>query len=220
MLTDLTRLVLTNAVLLDASWAMPFDPDMTSPAPFTLPDGSVVDAEMMRDTRSILFAEGDGWQAIELPYVGDDLAMLLVVPDVGSFDAIEARLGDFVGGLEMNPARVALALPRFQFRSQLGVVDALRGLGMTDAFDRGLADFSGMTGGRDLFISDVLHETFVSVDEAGTEAAAATAVIIDLRSAVVGDPIVLEIDRPFFFVLRDRVTGAVLFLGRVTDPTA
>lgn len=219
VLSQLTRLVLTNAVYLDATWASPFDPDRTRPGDFTLLDGSVVSADLMRATLSVPYAEGENWQAVELPYVGDELAMLVIVPDAGAFPAVEASIAERLEASDVAPQQVALALPRFEFRSQSGLVGPLRELGMVDAFDTTLADFSGMTGERDLFISDILHEAFIAVDEQGTEAAAATAVVMDLRSAP-ADPIVLEIDRPFLFALRDRATGTVLFLGRVLDPTA
>lgn len=219
VLSELTRLVLTNAVYLDATWATPFDPDRTEPGEFTLLDGSIVEADLMRATLSLPYAEGDGWQAVEIPYVGGELAMLVVVPDAGDFASVEAAIADRLDGADLGPAQVALALPRFEFRSQSGVVGPLQELGMVDAFDPALADFSGMTGSPDLFVSDILHEAFVAVDEKGTEAAAATAVVMDLR-AMPADPVVLEIDRPFLFALRDRETGTVLFLGRVLDPTA
>lgn len=219
VLSDLTRLVLTNAVYLDATWASPFDPNRTEAADFTLLDGSVVSADLMRATLTVPYAEGEGWQAVELPYVGDELAMLVIVPDAGAFSAVEASVADRLEASDLIPEQVALALPRFEFRSQSGLLGPLRELGMVDALDAALADFSGMTGERDLFVSDILHEAFVAVDEQGTEAAAATAVVMDLRSAP-ANPIVLEIDRPFLFALRDRETGTVLFLGRVLDPTA
>jgi serpin B len=113
---------------------------------------------------------------------------------------------------------VILSLPRFSYESAFGLNDSLRALGLTDAFDPDLADFSGMDGAQDLFIGSVLHKAFVAVDENGTEAAAATAVIMQITSAIVGEPIEFTVDRPFIFLIRDNQTGTVLFVGRVMAP--
>lgn len=222
VITVLTRLVLVNAVYLDATWRVPFDPGETFEASFTLPGGGTVDVDMMHATLPLPYSRGEGWQAVELPYVGDELAMLLVVPDAGRFEEVEAALGaglldDARGGL-VN-AEVALGLPKFEFRTQAMLSTLLRELGMVAAFDGSAADFSGMTLQERLVIDEVIHEAFIAVDERGTEAAAATAVVMRATSAP-ASPIPLEIDRPFLFALQDRATGAVLFLGRVVDPTA
>jgi serpin B len=119
----------------------------------------------------------------------------------------------------LRPAQVALSLPRFTFRSRAGLGGALQQMGMATAFRAGAADFSGMDGSRDLVIGDVIHEAFVKVDEQGTEAAAATAVVMK-EAAAPAEPIPVRVDRPFLFFIRDRETGAVLFLGRVVDPSA
>jgi serpin B len=151
--------------------------------------------------------------------VGGEVAMLFVLPDEGRFDEVAAGAGplygEAVGGL--GDTDVQLALPRFEFRTQAGLPDALRALGMTDAFDCGRADFTGILAGGGLCISDVIHEVFVAVNEAGTEAAAATAVIMEATSAP-SEFVELSIDRPFLFSLYDRETGEILFLGRVLNP--
>jgi serpin B len=222
VLSAATRLVLTNAVYLDATWASPFDHDATWDAPFTRLDGSEVTVETMHQQLMARHAAGDGWQAIELPYVGEELAMLFLVPDAGSFADVEGGVADglFDEVLEnLGPAEVDLGLPRYEFRFKASVALLLADLGMPLAFDPARADFSGMTAAERLFISDVIHEAFIAVDEEGTEAAAATAVVMDL-AAVQTDAIALQIDRPFLFSLYDRETGAVLFMGRVLDPTA
>jgi len=222
VLSELTRLVLTNAVYLDATWASMFDPSDTRDGSFTNLAGDEVTLDVMHQTETFGYSSGDGWQAVELPYVGNELAMLVLVPDAGRFDEMEAALGavlgDAVDGLK--PATVLLGLPRWEFRTQASLVEMLQALGMTDAFDQGSADFSLITGAPELFVSDVIHEAFIAVDEAGTEAAAATAVVMDLRAAMPVDMIELEIDRPFLFSLYDRETGEILFIGRVADPTA
>jgi serpin B len=220
VLSGLTRLVLTNAVYLDASWAHPFASVDTADGTFTTLDGSRVTVPVMHRTGEIGYSSGDGWQAVELPYVGDELAMLVLVPDKGRFDEIESGLGTILDEAgQTHVATVALGLPKWEFRTRAGLVPLLEALGMVDAFDPAVADFSPMTGQPELFVSDVIHEAFIKVDEAGTEAAAATAVIMNLRTAGPGETIELDIDRPFLFALQDRETGEVLFIGRVADPT-
>ena len=216
----LTRLVLVNAVYLDATWALPFSPDATFDAPFTLLDGTQVTVPTMHQSISTLYGEGDGWRAIDLPYTGDELSLLIVVPDDGRFDDVQAALS--AGLLDqvrasLTAGEVDLSLPKFQIRTQAGLSEALQGLGMTDAFDPNAADFSGISTADQLYVSDVIHEAFIAVDEDGTEAAAATAVIIGTTSAPVS-MIELNVDHPFLFFLQDRATGAVLFVGRVMNP--
>jgi serpin B len=219
---DLTRLVLVNAVYLDATWARPFDPEATFDAPFTRLDGSEVSAATMHGYQlHALYASGDGWQAIDLPYTGDELSMLVVVPDAGRFDEVEGRLT--AGLLDevragLGQSIVDLSLPKFEMRNQLSLVEALQALGISAAFDPGTADFTGISTEDQLYVSEVIHEAFIAVDEAGTEAAAATAVIIGTTSMPT-DIVALDIDRPFLFFLQDRATGALLFVGRVVDPT-
>jgi serpin B len=223
VLDSLTRLVLVNAVYLDATWANQFDPNNTSDGDFTTLAGETVTAKMMSQATVLPYAAGDGWQAVELPYLRDELAMLLIVPDAGNFAQVESQLGeglidDLVGRVSWD-REVALSMPKFKFRMQSGLTQALETLGMKAAFDPGTADFSGMTKQETLYISDVIHEAYIDVDEEGTEAAAATAVVMKLTAAMPTEQVLLTIDRPFLFAIRDRATGAILFLGRVTDPT-
>jgi serine protease inhibitor len=223
MLDALTRLVLVNAVYLDATWANQFDPEATTDLPFTTLGGETVTTPMMVQSMTFPYADGDGWQAVELPYLRDELAMLVIVPDEGSFTEVESTLrSDLIDNAVARlteGVQVSLVLPKFEFRTQAGLNDALAALGMPSAFDPGTADFSGMTLQEKLYISDVVHEAYIAVDEEGTEAAAATAVVMRLTAAP-AEIVELTIDRPFIFALRDRETGAILFLGRVTDPTA
>ncbi|MBM3695380.1 MAG: serpin family protein [Actinobacteria bacterium] len=222
VLSEMTRLVLTNAVYLDATWSSIFEKDATYDAPFFRLDGSEVTVPTMHQQSFFRYAAGEGWQAVELPYVGEELAMVLLVPDAGRFPEVEGLLGaglldEVVAGLA--GVEVNLALPKFEFRFKASVADLLKAMGMPTAFDPGAADFSGMSAEDRLFISDVIHEAFIKVDEEGTEAAAATAVIIDLTSAPI-EVMELSVDRPFLFSLYDRTTGQVLFLGRVLDPAS
>jgi serpin B len=221
VLTALTRLVLTNAIYFNAAWAEPFNEARTEDDSFTLLDGSEVSVPMMHQTTNYAYAEGEGYRAVELPYDGNELSMLIVLPEVGTLGDYEAGLdaadlNDIVDRLQHRS--VTLAMPRFETRSAFSVVEALQALGMEDAFSQQDADFSGMTEKPELYVSEVVHEAFVSVDEAGTEAAAATAVVMTLRSAAPMDPVEMRIDHPFLFFIRDVETGTVLFVGRIVDP--
>jgi serpin B len=223
VLDALTRLVLVNAVYLDATWANQFEPNNTHDGEFTSLAGDKVTASMMSQTELLPYAAGDGWKAVELPYLRDELAMLLIVPDQGKFSQVETGLGiglidDVVAALGSD-REVALSLPKFKFRTQAGLAQALATLGMKAPFDPAVADFSGMTKSESLYISDVIHEAYIDVDEEGTEAAAATAVVMRATSAMPTEQVELNVDRPFLFAIRDRATGAIIFLGRVTDPT-
>lgn len=218
-ITPLTRLALVNAIYLKAPWMTPFDEDATAPASFTRPDGSVIEVPTMSASTMLGYATGAGWQAVELPYAGGQLAMMVVVPDdLASFAAglDAATLGRIVTALADRQVR--LALPRFSIETKASLADTLATLGMPLAFDPDRADFSAMTSTEQLFIDKVVHQATIDVDEKGTEAAAATAVSMALRAAPL-DTVTLRVDRPFLFALRDVPTGAVLFLGHVTDPS-
>ena len=208
-----TQLVLANALHLDASWKFPFPADATGPQAFTLPDGSTVDVETMHYNEYLPSGRGPGWAAVRLPYNGEQLSMTVIVPDdLAAFEqSLDADLLERVEG-SIKDGGIHLSLPRFTARTHLSLAEPLAALGMPSAFGAG-ADFSGMTGSRGLFLSAVEHEAVVEVDEEGTEAAAATG------AAMLGShgPTV-QVDKPFLFLVRDESTGAVLFLGRVTDP--
>jgi len=215
------RLVLTNAIYFKAPWLKPFDADLTSSESFEPSAGGTVSVPMMRQAAMFEYANWDGGQAVELPYNGDALSMVLFVPDRGAYASFEDgldldRYQEIVGSLE--PRQVDLRLPKFGFGYDASLVEALMALGMTDPFGAA-ADFSGIDGTRDLFISNVLHKAWVSVDEAGTEAAAATAVVVPIGGPL-DPPVSLTINRPFLFVIRDIPTGTVLFVGRVANPAA
>jgi len=216
-----TRLVLTNAIYFNAAWEYPFDEDMTADGPFYLLDGGQVIVPMMKHTEAFGYTDGEGYQAVELPYDGGELSMVILLPEAGQFETFEEGLrsrqvSDIIS--DLRPTEVALTMPQFEFESEFSLKDTLADMGMPIAFSSG-ADFSGMTGNRELFISAVIHKAFVAVDEAGTEAAAATAVIMNL-TAVPEPPVEVTIDHPFIFLIRDIETGAILFVGRVLNPGA
>ncbi|MBE9513277.1 MAG: serpin family protein [Chloroflexi bacterium] len=222
LIDQLTRLVLTNAIYFNAAWAFPFNEDATSDGTFHLLNGDEVIVPMMRQTESLGYAEGDNYQAIELPYDGRELSMLILLPRAGQFEAFEGsldaqRLDEIIGSMEYR--EVALTIPKFEFESDFMLGETLAAMGMPDAFLWGVADFSGMTGNRDLFIGDVIHKAFVSVDEAGTEAAAATAVIMPTAMPPGEEPVEVTVDHPFLFLIHDIQTGAILFVGCVVNPS-
>ena len=217
----MTRLVLTNAIYFNAAWLHSFSEDVTRDGLFHLLDGKEITVPMMKQTESFGYADGEGYQAVELPYDGRELSMVILLPKAGQLEAFENMLNlrqvdGIIAGIEYR--QVALTMPKFEFESDFGLKEALAGMGMPVAFTRN-ADFSGMTGNRDLFIADVIHKAFVSVDEAGTEAAAATAVVMKLTAAP-AMPVEVTVDRPFVFLIRDIETGAILFVGRVVNPNA
>ena len=217
----MTRLVLTNAIYFNAAWLNPFSEDMTTDGTFHLLDGGEVTVPMMMQTESFGYAEGEGYQAVELPYDGSELSMVILLPETGQFEAFEDSLdAGLVDTITKDLAyrQVALTMPKFEFESEFSLAKTLAAMGMPVAFS-GAADFSGMTGTRDLFIGAVLHKAFVSVDEAGTEAAAATAVVMELK-AMPEQPVEVTIDHPFVFLIRDIETGTILFVGRVMNPSA
>ncbi|OPZ64926.1 MAG: Serpin (serine protease inhibitor) [Firmicutes bacterium ADurb.Bin506] len=225
VLDPLTRLVLTNAIYFKGRWENEFRPEFTANAPFYLGTagavGSTVDVPFMRQVERFRYAHTQNAQVLEMPYAGGDLAMLIVLPDEeSSITDVEASVKD--GGLEpfidsLAYRRVDVSIPRFKFVDEMSLKEYLMRLGMVDAFDDKLADFSAMSDRR-LYITQVLHKAFVEVNEEGTEAAAATAVVVGVKSAPVDMPVVFTADRPFLFAIRDVATGSILFMGRMADP--
>jgi serpin B len=220
LIDALTRLVLTNAIYFNAAWQHPFSEDVTKDAPFHLLNEGEVSVPMMSQTELFGYTEGEVYQAVELPYDGGELSMVVLLPRAGQFGVFEDSLdAQRVEGIieELEYKQVALTIPKFEFESSFSLKKILSTLGMPVAFSGG-ADFSGMTGNRDLFIADVIHKAFVSVDEAGTEAAAATAVVMPMAMPP-EEPVKVTIDRPFVFMIRDIETNAILFVGRIVDPS-
>jgi serpin B len=217
---EMTRLVLTNAIYFNAAWQSQFKKDATTDGKFTLIDSTQVTASLMHQSKSFGYSEGDNYQAVQLPYDGNELSMVILLPKIDQFKAFEAGLsGDKITGIikSLQNSQVELTLPKFKIESEIGLSNALKELGMKDAFDPTKADFSGMDGAKDLYISDVLHKAWVTVDENGTEAAAATGVIVGTTSMPI-DIKEMKIDHPFIFMIRDIKTGAILFIGRVMNP--
>lgn len=220
-ITPSTRLVLGNAIYFQAAWLHPFEKLHTQHDVFHLLDGGEAIVPMMNQEVDLAYAAGDGWQAVELPYEGGEAAMLILLPDHGRFEEFEStlsaeRVAEIVSQLQTRA--VCLAMPRFRHESRFELSKTLSAMGMEGAFLPG-ADFSGMDGTRDLYLDEVYHKAFVAVDEAGTEAATATAVVVAVDAPLVPEPCVqVTVDRPFIFLIQDRSTGGILFMGRIVDP--
>lgn len=210
-----TRLVLANAIYFKGSWAFPFSEGGTRKSPFTLLNGKTIDVDMMSLSNAMLpYSQQDGFQLVALPYLSRDFSMLVILPDVGRFVDIEAGLS--VEQLQtavnaMETTQLALSMPKFDFETGVNAVPPLKSLGMLSAFSN--ADFSGISKTMGLFISDVLQKATITVDEKGTEAAAAT--MVAMQESMPGE---LLIDHPFLFTIRHEPTGSILFMGRVLKP--
>jgi serpin B len=225
-----TRLVLTNAIYFKGDWAEPFDKTETKPAPFYISPEKTVQAPLMHrkadfkygEAASFRYAQGVRVQILEMPYHGDELSMAVLLPEKGYLRHLEEDLtAETLKGWTSNlkTKEVDVFLPKFKMTSQFVLNDTLGRMGMAEAFTPA-ADFSGMTGQKDLFISQVVHKAYVDVNEEGTEAAAATGVMMKL-SSMPGprpEPIIFRADRPFLFLIKDNKTGAILFMGRVANP--
>jgi serpin B len=218
-----TRLVLANAIYFKGDWATPFDKQFTQELPFHLANGKQVTAPLMTRQAQFGYAAIADLQVLDLPYAGNALSMTILLPaKADGLAALEAQLT--VAKLDawlkaMRNREVNVVLPKFKTTAEFSLGETLQALGMRDAFAGGQADFSGMTGKKDLFISAVVHKAFVEVNEEGTEAAAATGVGMKLTAAMPQEPPVFRADHPFLFLIRENQTGSILFLGRVADPS-
>jgi serpin B len=214
-----TRLVLANAILFKGTWQTRFDPAVTSDGPFHLADGTTVTAPMMTKEDAVAQATIPGGALAVLPFKGQDLAMIVLLPDAADgLPALEAQLSGAALAQWIGAASAidtSLTLPRFGVASTFDLGAVLQGLGVTSAFDPAAADLSAMDGQRDLSVQAVVHRAVVTVDEVGATAAAATGISVGKHAAARS----LTIDRPFLFLIHDEVTGSVLFLGRLADPT-
>jgi serpin B len=219
-ITPMTLLVLTNALYFYGSWANAFDIKDTKDATFTALDKKEVTVSMMQQSSDFFYGEKDGYKVLDIPYDGGLLSMTVVLPDAGKFSEIRdavSRDWSEQAFKDLEITEVLLKLPKFDFTwGSAPLKEPLKALGMKDAFVPGVADFTGINPDGGLFISKVLHKAFIGVDEYGTEAAAATAVVIDYVS--IPTPVSFCVDRPFLFFIRDT-SGIVLFAGQVTDPS-
>jgi serpin B len=216
--TDLTRIVLTNAIWFKASWSSQFSEASTTNQSFFNQSGSTSSVPFMYQMFTVSYAQADSCQAVDIPYAGNNFSMLVIMPDPGTFDAFLSSLtttvlGDITNHLAAQ--EVGLSLPKFTFTEVADLGSILQSLGMTDAFNPNTADFSGIDGNRDLFIKDVFHQAFISVDEFGTEAAAATAIVVGPGVAL--PQLTFTIDHPYIFIIREIQTGSILFLGKVVS---
>ncbi len=222
ILDPLTRLVLVNAIYFKGDWAAKFNKDNTSDQPFHVEKGAPVQAPLMYQHGRFRYGAPEGLQVLELPYAGNALSMVVLLPAKGKpLAQVEAALN--AGNLKLwtgrlRPVEMDVHLPRFKTTCFLELNQPLQAMGMRKPFGDD-SDLTGMGGRRgDLYIKAVLHKAFVEVNEEGTEAAAATAVVVNERSMPMAPP-VFRADRPFLFLIRDNASGSILFLGRITDPT-
>lgn len=227
--TPLSRLILTNAIYFKAAWADQFNKSATENKDFHLSASRTIQAPTMYNSGGYYYLKGPSFQALLLPYEKDEISMLILLPDsVDGLPALERSLT--AENLEKWSTalsyqhEVIVYLPSFKITQQFELNSTLESLGMTTAFDANSADFSAMTGDKSLHISAAIHKAYIDVDENGTEAAAATAVIVAMATAMPSripppPPIYFTVDHPFLFLIRDNASGAILFMGRVTDPT-
>ncbi len=223
-LDSYTRLVLTNAIYFKATWQKEFNEDLTHPTDFLISTNQTVSVDMMNQKNRFNYQFTDKIQMIELPYMNSRYAMVLLMPRDGDLNQFVQGF-DLVGYNQLMAGKkqgdILLSMPKFEFEDSFSVSQALKELGMPTPFTEN-ADFSGMyeQGAQPLYISDVIHKAFVAVDEQGTEAAAATAVIVGATSAMPEeDPLEMVFDHPFMFIIQDRESGLILFMGNVINPT-
>ena len=225
VLSDATRLVLTNAIYFKANWTDKFEMEATYDADFNLASKTSIKVPMMHQTSDFNYMENNALQILEMDYQGNDLSMLVLLPKENNLSGLEDSIN--LKNLdawkkELNSTKVEVSLPKFKFETKYFMADDLKSMGMPAAFSDD-ADFSGMTGKKDLKISQVIHQTFINVSESGTEAAAATAVIMVASSVGPGEPQpqpkIFNADHPFMFLIQEKSTGTILFMGRVNDPS-
>jgi serpin B len=222
-LDSMTRLVLVNAIYFYGDWEHPFEKQATMPKDFIRSDGTTSNVPFMNQQGRYNYYEDEKIKAIEIPYKDNEASLVIFLPiknngmtEFGnSFDYTYYH--EIIGSLKAT--EVSLSLPKFQTTFKLELGEILSRMGMPLAFDSFAADFSGMTGKRDLYISKVIHQAFIHVDEKGTEAAAATAVVMDFKSAPPSYRIkVFNADHPFVFLIKDNISGSILFMGKIMDP--
>jgi serpin B len=217
-----TRLVLTNAIYLKAAWEFPFDRNRTEESDFFLLSGDTIRTAYMKRTKKFRYAETEEMKVLEMPYSGRQLSMIILLPKKNDLSLIESGLSPAKLHAIINSLvewKVVVALPKFKMDHMFSFNGTLSSMGMPSAFSP-KADFSGMDGSRQLFISDVIHKAFIEVDEEGTVAAAATAVMVTKMCLTIEpEPKEFIADHPFLFIIRHNPTGTILFMGRLTKPT-
>lgn len=222
-INDMTRLVLTNAIYFKGTWILQFDKSKTKESDFKVTPEQTIKVPMMTLTGEkarFNYAETDDLQILEMPYKGEELSMLVLLPKEQAIEKVEQslsaeKLNEWRNMLKER--KIDIFLPKFKFETKYFMNDALQEMGITSAFDSTKADFSGMTGTKDLYITNVIHQGFVEVNEEGTEAAAATAVIVGTTSIEIRNE--FKADHPFIFIIQQKDTGNILFIGKVSDPT-
>jgi serpin B len=223
VLTPLTRLVLVNAIYFKGNWARQFKESLTHDAPFYLTPEKTVQTPFMTQEHTFLYGEDGGLQILELPYEGDDLVMLILLPRrVAGLAELEKALSP--ENLDqwialLREQKIEVFVPKFKLASSFSLNETLVSMGMRDAFDQTKANFAGMDGTNLLYISAAIHQAVVEVNEEGTEAAATTGIVMGLK-AMPAQPTTFRADHPFIFLIRDNRSGSILFMGRVIDPTS
>ncbi len=219
-ISALTRLVLTNAVYFKGDWIEPFRESATEPAPFTTGNGQKKKVPMMHRTGYLGYAQVGDLQVLELPYRGDQLSMLVLLPRVDATNPWANFSGEKLQQVRarMHGTRVEVFLPKFKVDERRSLEDTLPRMGMRDAFDARSADFSGITDKEEWYISKVIHQAVVEVNEKGTEAAAATAVVATAAAMQPSEPAVFRADHPFVYMIIHKPSDSILFMGRLSDP--
>jgi len=219
-----TTLILTNAIYFKGEWLTQFEKENTTDDDFYISPDKTIKAPMMRLMSNLKFEKFSGFSAVELPYEGNDLAMIILLPEeVGGLAKLERNLTNdnekkWINKLAgSHKSEIFVNLPKFKSSSEFELSKILTGMGMPSAFSLSSADFSGMTGRKNIFINKLIHKDFLDVNEEGTEAAVVTAARTDLITAK--RPQTFLADHPFVFLIHDRQTGSILFIGRIIDPT-
>jgi serpin B len=217
-LSELTRLVLTNAIYFKGLWENPFDPKYTSQVDFKVNSSKTIKVDMMSLSDSTFnYTETDELQILKLPYQGNDLSMLVILPKENNVSIVDSLLNNLNiedWNSSLHEIKINVDIPKFKFKTEYNLNNILTKMGMIDAFSAVDADFSGMDGTKNLFISDILHKAYVEVNEEGTEAAAATAVIITTSITST----TFNVDHPFVFLIQHESTGAIIFMGKIMNP--
>ncbi len=222
LLDQTARLVLVNAIYFKGTWSSPFETNHTASQPFHISIGRKVEAPLMHQVEHAGYFENGAFQAIQLPYIGDQLSMVIMLPrQISSMKTTEnfltpQSLAQWLG--QMNTREVDIYLPKFKLEIGFELANTLAKMGMPDAFGE-YANFSGIDGTTQLHISTIMHKAYVEVNEAGTEAAAATGAVVKAEEVRIPAPPVFRADHPFVFLIRDNHSGSILFLGRLVDPT-